>query len=43
MCVEVREIKIRNLNLETYLELKKESEYTNESINTIIKRIIEEL
>lgn len=42
MCVEVREIKIRNLNLETYLELKKESEYTNESINTIIKRIIEE-
>lgn len=42
MCVEVREIKIRNLNLETYLELKKESEYTNKSINTIIKRIIEE-
>ncbi|UVI86654.1 hypothetical protein [Staphylococcus aureus] len=42
MNVEVKEIKIRNLNLETYLELKKESEFNNESINTIIKRIIEQ-
>lgn len=42
MSVEVKEIKIRNLNLGTYLELKKEAEYTNESINTIIKKIIEE-
>jgi len=42
MSVEVKEIKIRNLNLDTYLELKKEAEYTNESINTIIKKIIEE-
>lgn len=38
MSVEVKEIKIRNLNLDTYLELKKEAEYTNESINTIIKK-----
>ena len=42
MSVEVTEIKIRNLNLDTYLELKKEAEYTNLSINTIIKKIIEE-
>ena len=42
MSVEVKEIKIRNLNLDTYLELKKEEEYTNLSINTIIKKIIEE-
>ena len=42
MSVEVKEIKIRNLNLDTYLELKKEAEYTNLSINTIIKIIIEE-
>ena len=42
MSVEVKEIKIRNLNLDTYLELKKEAEYTNLSINTIIKKIIEE-
>ena len=42
MSVEVKEIKIRNLNLDTYIELKKEAEYTNESINTIIKKIIEE-
>ena len=42
MSVEVKEIKIRNLNLDTYLELKKEAEYPNLSINTIIKKIIEE-
>ncbi|WP_192795423.1 hypothetical protein [Staphylococcus epidermidis] len=42
MSVEVKEIKIRILNLDTYLELKKEAEYTNLSINTIIKKIIEE-
>ena len=42
MSVEVKEIKIRNLNLDTYLELKEEEEYTNLSINTIIKKIIEE-
>lgn len=42
MSVEVKEIKIRNLNLDTYLELKKEAEYTNLSINTIIKKVIEE-
>lgn len=42
MSVEVKEIKIRNLNLDTYLELKKEAEFTNLSINTIIKKIIEE-
>lgn len=42
MSVEVKEIKIRNLNLGTYLELKKEAECSDESINTIIKKIIEE-
>lgn len=43
MSVEVKEIKIRNLNLDMYLELKKEVEYINLSINIIIKKIIEEL
>ncbi|MCG1169216.1 hypothetical protein K4S71_09730 [Staphylococcus epidermidis] len=39
--IKIKEIKLRNLDIETYLELKKESDYSGESMNSIIKNILQ--